>query len=103
MQKRKLFLANYQLYREVQTIYFFNRLVPPIPTKPRIRSVKDKVGTVDAISVLSMTSSTVPLSRKYEDTASNTMGGINTVPNPIQSITTEMIDVVEEIVDLFTY
>ena len=31
------------------------------------------------------------------------MGGIKTVPNPIQSIKTEMIDVVEEIVDLFTY
>ena len=31
------------------------------------------------------------------------MGGIKTVPNPIQSITTDIMDVVEEIVDLFTY
>jgi hypothetical protein len=83
---------------------FFNRPCIPSPTKPRTRSPDDKVGSVDTISGLSIASSiTVSLSGEYQIRYSNTMGGINTIPNPIPSITTDTIEIIAVIVTLFTY
>ena len=64
------------------------------------------MGSVDTISVLFVASSIClisglsgSLSGEYEESASNAMGGINTIPIPIQSIAIEVIAV---IVTLFT-
>lgn len=88
---------------------FFNKPCTPSPIKPKIRSVEDKVGSVDTISVLFVASSiclvsglSVALSEEYEESASNTIGGMNTIPIPIQSITTDMIEVIAMIVTLST-
>lgn len=83
---------------------FFNRLCTPSPAKPRTRSAEDKVGSVDTISGLSIVSSiTVSLSGEYQIRYSASIGGINKIPNPIPSITTDTIEIIAVIVTLFTY
>jgi hypothetical protein len=83
---------------------FFNRPCIPSPIKPRIRSTIDRVLRVDTISGLFIASSTtVLLSGEYQRKDPTTMGGINIIPNPMQSITTGTIEVMAVIVTLFTY
>jgi hypothetical protein len=83
---------------------FFNRPCTPSPAKPRTRSAEDKVGSVDTISGLSIVSSIiVSLSGEYQIRYSAAMGGINKIPNPIPSITTDTIEIIAVIVTLFTY
>ena len=68
------------------------------------KSAEDKPGSVDTISGLSIASSiTVSLSGEYQIRHSATMGGINRVPNAIQSITTNTLEIIAVIVTLFTY
>ncbi len=80
-----------------------NRPCTPSPTKPRIRSVEDKVGSFDVISGLFMVCSiNISLSGEYEGRISNTMGGTITRPIPTESIATDIIEVIVLIVILFT-
>jgi len=59
---------------------FFNKPSIPSPIKLRIRNAVDKAGRVDITSVLFVLPLSVSLSGEYEESASNTMGGINTIP-----------------------
>lgn len=73
------------------------------PTKPRIRSVEDKVGSFDVISgSFIVCSINISLSGEDEGRTSNTMGGTITIPIPMESITTDIVEVIEVIVTLFT-
>jgi hypothetical protein len=87
-----------------RTVYFFKRPCTPSPIKPRIRSAVAKVGSVDIISGLFVASSTmVSLSGEYETSASRIIGGIITIPIPMISIATGIMEVVATmIVALFT-
>ena len=64
--------------------------------------MEDKVGSFDVINGLFIVCSiNVSLSGVYEGMTSNTMGGTITIPIPIESITTDIIDIAV-IVILFT-
>ncbi|HEU4822782.1 MAG TPA: hypothetical protein VFS97_05095 [Nitrososphaeraceae archaeon] len=80
----------YYLCPSRKSSLFFNRPCIPSPIKPRIRSAKAKVGSVDAISVLS-TASIASLSEYQRPT---TKKGINKILSPMQSITTNTVDII---------
>jgi hypothetical protein len=65
--------------------------------------VEDKVGSFDVINgpfiVCSINTS---LSEEYEGKTSNATGGTITIPIPIESITTDIIDIAVVVVVLFT-
>jgi hypothetical protein len=104
VSKYKIMTLKYYLCLSRKSSLLFNRPCIPSPTKPRTRSADDKVGSVDTISGLSIASSiTVSLAGEYQIRYSNTMGGINIMPNPIPSITTHTIEIIAVTVTLFTY
>lgn len=57
---------------------------------------------MDTRSVLLVASSICIMSGENEEIASNNMGGMNTIPIPRQSITTDIIEVIAITVTLFT-